>query len=149
MKYLRYVPNASHSLSGSDALVTVKACYQAVLAAAALPQFSWTLESSNTLRVATGDLPSDLPAAVRLWQALNPNARDFRLATFGAQWQSSPLASQGGGVYIATVPVPSQGWRAFFVELTYARGALAPLKLTTQVYVVPDRLPYDYPPAGP
>ena len=142
VKYLRYVPNASHSLSGSDAWVTVKACYQAVLSAVALPPLSWTLESSNTLRVVTGDLPTD----VRLWQATNPNARDFRLATLGAQWQSSALTSQGGGVYVATVPVPPQGWRAFFVELTYARDGLAPLKFTTQVYVVPDTLPYHYPP---
>jgi PhoPQ-activated pathogenicity-related protein len=142
VKYLRYVPNTGHSLSGSDAWETVKGCYQAVLAEAALPQFSWVLQSSNAIRVVT----SDTPTAVKLWQAANPDTRDFRLGTIGAEWQSSTLTDQGEGVYVGSVPVPSQGWRAFFVELTYEVSGLAPLKFTTQVYVVPDILPYHFPP---
>lgn len=142
VKYLRYVPNTDHSLGNSDAYQTIEACYQAVLAQASLPQFSWTLQSSNSIRV----VAEGSPTAVKLWQATNPAARDFRLETIGAVWQSTPLADQGGGVYVGTVPVPAQGWRAFFVELTYPGSGVPPLKFTTQVYVVPDVLPYHYPP---
>ncbi len=53
----------------------LEAYYQAVLAQAPLPQFSWTLQSSNSIRV----VAEGSPTAVKLWQATNPNARDFRL----------------------------------------------------------------------
>ncbi len=141
VKYLRYVPNADHGLGGSDAWVTLEGCYQSVLFNTSLPQFSWTLESSNTVRVVAVDLPSE----ARLWQATNSLARDFRLMTIGAAWTSTALTDQGGGVFLGTVSVPPQGWKAFFVELTYPRNGLATLKFTTQVYVVPDTLPYNFP----
>jgi hypothetical protein len=140
VKYLRYVPNTDHSLANSDAPLTIEACYQAVLAQAPLPQFSWALESSNSIRV----VAEGSPLAVNLWQATNPNARDFRLQTIGPAWQSSTLADQGGGVYVGTVPVPAQGWTGFLVELTYPGSGVPPYKFTTQVYVVPDVLPYQF-----
>jgi PhoPQ-activated pathogenicity-related protein len=96
VKYLRYVPNADHSLKGSDAYQTLQACYNAVLNNLPLPQYSWTLEKDGSMRVTTRNAPSE----VRLWQATNPNARDFRLETFGPQWQSSTLSDEGGGVYV-------------------------------------------------
>jgi PhoPQ-activated pathogenicity-related protein len=143
VKHLRYVPNTDHSIfNGSDAWATVEACYQAVLTSAALPQFSWTLPSSNSIRVVT----STSPSSVKLWQATNTSARDFRLQTIGAAWQSTPLADQGGGVYVATVPAPPQGFTAFFVELTYPGSGVMPFTFTTRVKVVPDIEPYSYPP---
>jgi PhoPQ-activated pathogenicity-related protein len=140
VKYVRYVPNTDHSLGGSDVWQTFEACYQAVLAQAPLPQFSWTLQNSNSISVVT----EGSPTAVKLWQATNPNARDFRLRTIGPAWQSSTLTDNGNGVYIGTVPVPAQGWTAFFAELTYPGSAVPPYKFTTQVYVVPDVLPYQF-----
>jgi PhoPQ-activated pathogenicity-related protein len=141
VKYMRCMPNADHSLN-FDAYATLEGCYQSILLQTPLPQFSWTLQSSNTVRVVTTDPPSE----VKLWQATNPTARDFRLEKIGYAWTSSTLTDGGGGVYIGTVTVPTAGWKAFFVELTYSRsGGLATLKFTTQVYVVPDFLPYHWP----
>jgi PhoPQ-activated pathogenicity-related protein len=142
VKYLRYVPNTSHSLSGSDYAVTLQGCYESVIFNTPLPQFTWSQPASNSVRVVAATPPTE----VKLWQATNPSARDFRLDTIGTAWTSSPLTDQGGGVYVGTVAVPAQGWRAFFAELTYNRAGLAPLKFTTQVYVVPDVLPYSWPP---
>ena len=142
VKHLRYVPNTDHSMSGSDVTVTFEACYQAVLAQAPLPQFSWTLQNSNSISV----VASGSPTAVKLWQATNPTARDFRLQTIGAAWQSTTLTDQGGGVYVGTVTVPAQGWTGFFIELTYPGSGVLPYKFTTQVYVVPDTLPFHYSP---
>src|SRR5437660_266670 len=71
VKYLRYVPNADHSLSGSDAYETLLACYHAVINKIPLPQFSWTLEKDGSIRVKT----KDKPTIVKLWSATNPDAR--------------------------------------------------------------------------
>jgi len=98
-KYLRYVPNTDHGLDG-EAVANFQAFYQSYLDGTPRPQFSWTKEPDGTLRVTT--VPP--PAAVRLWQASNPAARDFRLETIGAVWSSSVLSDTGGGVYVGQVP---------------------------------------------
>src|SRR5437762_320624 len=137
VKYLRYVPNADHSLKGSDAYETMLACYHAVLNNVPLPQFSWANEKDGSIRVATKSKPS----VVKLWQATNPDARDFRIESLGPQYKSATLSDDGGGVYVAKVPEPEKGWNAFSVELTIPSGCQAPFKFTTDVRVVPDKLP--------
>lgn len=143
-KYLRYVPNADHSLRGSDAYLTLQACYRAILEDRPLPQFSWTLEPDGSIRVVAKDKPSE----VRLWQATNPNARDFRLDTFGPKWQSALLNEQGGGVYVGKVDKPAKGWTAFLVELTFPTGHPEAFKFTTSVRVVPDVTNHKFTPKG-
>lgn len=143
-KYLRYVPNTDHSLRGSDAYETMLACYSAVLNQSPLPQFSWTREKDGSLRVTTKDRPTE----VKLWQATNPNARDFRVETLGPRYESAPLAEASKDVYLAKVPAPDKGWTAFFVELTFPNGSQPPFKFTTQVNVVPDTLPHRFVPQG-
>jgi PhoPQ-activated pathogenicity-related protein len=140
VKYLRYVPNADHSLKGSDAYRTLLACYNAVLNSLPLPEYSWTLEKNGSMRVTTKTTPSE----VKQWQATNPNARDFRMETFGPQWQSTTLGDQGGGVFVGKVPEPPKGWTAFFIEVTFPSGIESPYKFTTQVRVVPDLLPHKF-----
>jgi PhoPQ-activated pathogenicity-related protein len=76
---------------------------------------------------------------VKLWQATNDKARDFRLETIGAIWVGTELQDQGDGVYLGRVAKPEQGWTAYMVELTYVvKGSPAPFKFTTQVNVNPD-----------
>ena len=91
-------------------------------------------------------IAQDPPAEVKLWQAHNPSARDFRLETIGRAWKSSKL-SGAGGVFTAHVQRPEKGWTAYFIELTYRIDGLAvPMKLTTGVYVIPDVLPHQFQP---
>lgn len=144
VKYLRYVPNADHSLRGSDAYQTLHACYNAVLNDLPLPQFSWTVEKDGSMRVTAKDAPTE----VKLWQATNPDARDFRIETLGPKYQSTALTDQGGGSYVAKVSEPAKGWTAFFIELTFPSGTPSPYKFTTQVRVVPDTLPAKFVPKG-
>jgi PhoPQ-activated pathogenicity-related protein len=136
-KYLRYVPNADHSLRDSDAMESIIAFYQTVLTGAPRPKFSWTFEDDGSIRVKTTDAPQE----VKLWQATNPNARDFRLRTIGKVFQSQTLKGEQG-VFVGKIDPPAQGWTAFFVELTYDVGQSFPLKLTTAVRILPDTLPY-------
>ena len=139
VKYLRYVPNADHSLKGSDAYQTLQACYNAVLNDLPLPQYSWTLEKDGSMRVTAKNSPSE----VKLWQATNPEARDFRMETLGPKWQSAILNPEGGS-YVGKVAEPAKGWTAFFIELTFPSGKPEPFKFTTQVRVVPDVLPHKF-----
>jgi PhoPQ-activated pathogenicity-related protein len=137
-KYLRYVPNADHSLRGSDAHDGILAFYQAVLNKAAIPRFSWEMAADGSIRVKT----EDKPVEVNLWQATNPKARDFRLEAIGPAYSKSRLEPGEGGVYVARVPKPEAGWTAFFVELVFDSGGKVPFKFTTQVGIVPDVLPH-------
>ena len=109
----------------------------------ALPRFSWKAEGQGSLRVEA----IDRPAAVKLWQATNPKARDFRLETLGPVWTSTTLTAQSDGAYLATVDKPQEGWTAYMVELTFnPKDSPAPLKFTTEVKVVPDVLPFKFQP---
>lgn len=137
-KYLRYVPNADHGLRDSDAVESLTAFYSLILEDKQGPQFSWARPEPGTLQVRTEDQPRE----VRLWQATNPAARDFRVETLGRKFTSTVLEPQADGQYVATVSPPEEGWTAFFVELTYDVGGIFPLKLTTSVAVIPDVLPY-------
>jgi PhoPQ-activated pathogenicity-related protein len=138
VKVLRYVPNADHSLRGSDAQESILAFYQAILNKSALPKFTWKVLADGSLQVQ----PEDKPAEVNLWQATNPKARDFRLLTIGPAYKKSSLEKRPDGSFVAKVPTPATGWTAFFVELVFASGTQVPLKLTTQVQIVPDVLPH-------
>jgi PhoPQ-activated pathogenicity-related protein len=137
-KFLRYVPNAEHSLRGTDAFETVQAYYEWLLEGTRRPEISWTFEKDGSIRVkASGE-----PSAVKLWQASNPKARDFRVDTIGRTWKDSPLKPGKKGEWVATVQKPDTGWTAYFVEMTYPREGKKPLKFTTAVRVTPDTLPY-------
>jgi PhoPQ-activated pathogenicity-related protein len=138
VKYLRYVPNADHSMKNTDALESVVACYNAILTGVKLPQFSWKPEQDGAIRVTTKDAPTE----VKLWQATNPNGRDFRMENIGAVWTSKPISVEPDGIYTGKIESPAKGWTAFFVELTYANKDGAPFKFTTNVRVLPDTLPF-------
>jgi PhoPQ-activated pathogenicity-related protein len=138
IKYLRYIPNTDHSLRGSDAAKSLLACYNAVVTGEKLPRFSWKFEPGGAIRVIARDAPEE----VKLWQATNPDARDFRLETIGPAWRATPIPEAAGGVYVGKIEPPAKGWSAFLVELTYANDGPAPFKFTTGVRVLPDTLPY-------
>ncbi len=138
-KYLRYVPNTSHSLANSDARESLAAFYEAFLTGERRPRFTWKLQQDGSIRVNARDRPTE----VKLWQATNPKARDFRLEAIGPAYKSSPLDAEKEGVYVGRVAPPATGWTAYFLELTYDRGpGKFPFKFTTPVRVVPNILPY-------
>ena len=137
-KYLRYVPNADHSLDGSDAVESLLAFYWTLLHNKPRPEMSWSFLDDGSIRVRAKTTPKQ----VLLWQATNGQARDFRVETLGKQYTSTVLRDQGDGIYVAAVTPPEKGWTAYFVELTYEIGAPVPFKLTTAVRVVPDVLPF-------
>jgi PhoPQ-activated pathogenicity-related protein len=142
-KYVRYIPNTDHGLYGAapyshDALESLTLFYNSVLHNLARPQFTWTVPAENRIEVQTTTTPKE----VRLWQATNPAARNFRRDVIGWVWTVSPLLDQGGGRYIAEVSEPQQGWRAFFIELIFDNETDIDYKFTTEVRITPDYLPF-------
>jgi PhoPQ-activated pathogenicity-related protein len=133
-KYLRYVPNTDHSLRNSDAVQTVTAFYQSILQGAPRPKFTWKIGKDGAIRVQSITAPTE----VKLWQATNPKARDFRLQTIGPAYKSTVLTGKGG-VYTAKLPAPPSGFTAYFIEMTYPGPGKFNYKFTTGVKVVPDR----------
>jgi len=137
-KYLRYVPNTDHGLGDSDAIETVAAYFLAVTTGTPRPRFDWKFEDDGGIRVTAADRPS----AVKLWQATNPQARDFRKESIGSAYTSTPIEADTDGAFVGRVAAPEKGWTAYFVELTWVGKGPVPLKLTTAVRVVPDVLPH-------
>jgi PhoPQ-activated pathogenicity-related protein len=139
-KHLRYVPNADHSVDGSiDAVTSIVAFYQMLIADRPRPEMDWTFEDDGTIRV-TSDAP---PRAVTLWQASNPDARDFRVATIGKAYQSTSLQAEADGSYVAKLTTPEKGWTASFVEVEYDSGGSFPFKVSTSVRVLPETRPFE------
>jgi PhoPQ-activated pathogenicity-related protein len=139
-KHLRYVPNSKHNLAGTDARESMTAFYQAILNDTPRPRFSWKKERDGSLVVK----PIDKPKEVNLWQATNPNARDFRVDAIGKAYTRTRLAAEKDGTFVGRVSKPEKGFTAFFVELVYDSGGKYPFKFTTEVSVVPDLLAFDF-----
>jgi PhoPQ-activated pathogenicity-related protein len=136
--YLRYVPNADHSLAGSDAISTLIAFHTLLRDGRKPPQLTWNHAPDGTLQAMTDTEPT----AVRLWQMTNPEARDFRIETEGPGYTTESVVADADGLYRARVPAPEAGWTAYFLEFEYAVGAATPFKLTTEVTITPDTLPF-------
>ncbi len=140
-KHVRYVPNTGHSMDKTDALESVHAFYASIVKGTPRPEVRWSFEKDGSIRVTSKQLPSE----VRLWQATNPKARNFRFDQIGSAYRSTPLTPSGPNTWVGRVPKPAVGWTAFFVELTFPSGAKYPLKVTSGVRVTPDSLPFPPP----
>jgi PhoPQ-activated pathogenicity-related protein len=145
-KYLRTVPNVDHGVKGGEPWFSLVAFYDALLKGSALPDFGWKHERPGRVRVDARTKPT----GAKLWTATNPEARDFRLEKVGPIWNSVDLTAGADGSYTVDVPKPEKGWTAYFVELTFPSGSLAPFTFTTDPRVVPDVRPFRFtPPAKP
>lgn len=141
-KYLRYVPNTSHGLNASSD-DTLRSFYASILNKTPFPSYSWQIPAAGHMQV----VAKEKPLQVNLWQAVNPNARDFRLETIGKAWNSTILepiqtSNEEGFRYEVEISPPAKGWKAFFVELVFPDATRGTLSLTTEVSVVPETLPY-------
>jgi PhoPQ-activated pathogenicity-related protein len=141
--YLRYVPNGDHGMGKTDAGESIIAFYSLLAQGKKPPQITWDETADGSLRVMTQDEPIE----VHLWQATNPEARDFRVETLGRKYTSTLIESDDNGLYVAKANSPATGWTAWFLELTFDVDAPTPLKLTTEVKVSPDTIPFEGKPA--
>jgi PhoPQ-activated pathogenicity-related protein len=142
---LRYTLNTDHSQAQDlpSVILPTLSWLSDVLDDKASPNVEWSLEPDGAIWVRTDTEPK----RVRLWQATNPHARDFRLESIGEAWTSTELAPSADGEYRGYVAPPPQGWTAFTVELTFPGSTVVPTPLesdqifTTDVRVLPDVYP--------
>ena len=137
-KNLCYVPNADHSLRESNALESLIAFHYSIVHNVPRPQFSWTHADDGSIEVKCDTEPK----AVRLWQANNKESRDFRVDTIGKSFKSTDLTKGDDGVYRAKIDIPAEGWVAAFVQCEFNLGTPLPLRLTTDVSVLPEHRPF-------
>ena len=141
-KYLRYVPNTNHSLGNSDGGESIAAFHYAVTRQEQLPKVSWTYQNDSEVDIRFGTVPDK----ITLWQATNEDFRDFRIETFGAGYKSiarDTTALEPGSSRRYRVESPNNGWKAWFLEMSYDVGFDRPLKLSTEIRVTPDTLPFE------
>ena len=147
-KHLRYVPNTEHSLGGSDAALGFLAFYEAVLEGVERPDVDWSIETDDaggaaiSAWVANGAEPSQ----VLLWQASNPETRDLRVDTIGRSWTSTAVEPGEDGRWVGAVPAPERGWTGFYLEFEFPGPGEAPFQFSTEIKVVPEDLPFGWPP---
>ena len=136
-KHIRYVPNTGHGLKDSDALHSLVAFYHSILYKKKLPRYKWNVAADGAITVRVQDKPTE----VRLWQATNPEARNFRIDELGPKWTSTVLKPGKNGEYSARLADPPKGWTAYMIELTFP-GNVRPYKFTSGVVVTPKMLPF-------
>ena len=137
-KQLCYIPNADHSLKDSNAVDTLIAFHHTIVHGTPRPEFTWKFDEKNKLQVQC----KTQPKRVVLWQALNEEARDFRLETIGKAYKSTDLTEIGDGIFEAKLETPKKGWQASFVQCEFDVGAPVPMRLSTSVKVLPETLPF-------
>jgi PhoPQ-activated pathogenicity-related protein len=139
-KHIRYVPNADHGVDNSiDALLSIVAFYQMIIDGKPRPEITWTFEDDGSIRVRS-DTP---PQQVLLWEATNPDARDFRVATIGEAYESTRLKQEEDGSWVGHLAPPEKGWAAGFVEASFTTKSGLPFKVSTAVRILPDTLPFE------
>ena len=139
-KHLRYVPNSEHSMRETDAMASLVAFYQDILTETPRPEFEWSIEE-GAIQIRTSE--ANPPQSITLWQAHNPDARDFRVEIIDRAWTSTEVPLREDGIYRLEVESKDQGYTAFYGELTFANGSNQPLKLSTGVVVTPDTYPHE------
>jgi len=142
--HLLYEANTDHSLHDVDSDQSTEAFYQSIVEGGMRPQLRWTFEEDGSIHLSM----DRTPLAVTLWQANDPEHRDFREESIGRAYQGSPLEPESPGVYVARVTKPAKGWTAFFVEAAFAGPGKYPFKFTTAVRVLPDVEPNSMPVKG-
>ncbi len=140
-KILRYVPNADHSMNKTDAVETLLTFFETLQQDVKRPVYSWTRTEDQ--KIVAEIQSEETPVAVKIWSAVNPEARDFRKDIIGASWTSVDLEADSDGRYVADLAQPEKGFRAFFIEFTFKGPGRTPLKVTTGVQVVPDIEPFE------
>lgn len=139
-KYLRYVPNTGHSISETDAPVSLISFYNQILNDQKIPVFEWQA-SSEGFQIELD--PDQLPDEILLWNAHNPEDRDFRLYVIDRIWLANEIEIPEDGTLFVEISDSEDGYTAWFVEATYHSETSLPFKQTTGVVVTPDTYPFD------
>lgn len=129
-KYIHYCPNIGHS-ADIGGLTAIAGIFALLLDDVARPQYEWDFTVSDSEVTLQVRCDQD-PVAVKLWSASSPDA-DFRNET----WTSTPVDGWAAGQVEATLAVPAAGYKAFYIESSFANESLGqPYGLSTMIKVI-------------
>ena len=134
---IRYIPNTDHGGANGgfqSALLGMLSWYQRIVANANRPIIQWNITGDGIL---SANVDNSQASAV-LWSVVNPTARDFRLETIGASWQSQPVTIDNNGNVEVELDLPAVGWAAYYIEVTSPGLAGIPDVYSTPVFILPD-----------
>lgn len=135
-KLLRYIPNADHSLKNTNSVEGLFTFYYTILNDLPRPNLLTNKITDNKYEI----IPQNgTPVNALLWQAENPDSRDFRLSTIGACWESTELKPTDSGSYQVSIPRTGKGYLASFVELIFEIAPGKTMSITTETTVIPCR----------
>ena len=137
-KYIQYVPNANHGLNGTYNLGSLVAFYNAVITESAIPKVDWTVSADSIYL----EVLSDVDYKVTKWEAVNENARDFRVPVIGRVWKDSELSKTSNNQYAIHFPAPERGYKAGMLEIIFDSGTEVPFTFTTGTVVTPNTYPF-------
>jgi len=167
-KYLRILPGADHAFhltfNLTDVLVSIDTFFHMAVDNLRGPRdLNWNLvkTTSRTEDASIVAVSGTKPKTVVMYSTntISTTQRDFRLFACvtasgtgcyqGLQWTATEVDPQYGVIYTASRKAPEQGWGMFFLEFTYEvaergwNGEKREFKVTTEVNIVPDVLPYN------
>ena len=137
-KYIQYVPNANHGLNGTYNLGSLVAFYNAVITKSAIPKVDWSVSADSIYL----EVLSDVDYKVTKWEAVNENARDFRVPVIGRVWKDSELSKTSNNQYAIHFPAPERGYKAGMLEIIFDSGTEVPFTFTTGTVVTPNTYPF-------
>jgi len=132
---VRVVPNQRHYIDMKIVEEALLGFYQTIVNKSRRPALNWKVTEGGKLMLVR---TKQKPISVRLWEAENPNARDFRLTAqvhFIAKELTGSCHEQQCE-YQVVISVPTEGWKAYFVEAVFASQPVD-LVLTTSSFIIP------------
>lgn len=132
---IRVAPNQAHYIDMKVVEDSILPYYQMIINHTLRPTLKWKLNKLGAIKRVT---TNKQPASVKLWEAENPEARDFRLAShinFHAT-ELTGTCEKDRCRYPVSINRPLKGWKAYFVEVTFDEVDSVPLVLTTSSYVL-------------
>ena len=137
-KYIQYVPNANHGLNGTYNMGSLVAFYNAVITESAIPKVDWSVSADSIYL----EVLSDVDYKVTKWEAVNENARDFRVPVIGKVWKDLELSKTPDNQYAIHFSAPENGYKAGLLEIVFDSGTEVPFTFTTGTVVTPNAYPF-------
>ena len=160
--HLLMIQNAEHSMATGviEIVKAISGFANALFSNLTRPSMKWDMTSNathGTISVTTSEAP--LEVFVRYADTLDDKRRDWRLVTgpenctgivtkgvclHPVLWKTESPTNTSATEFSVTMPTPTVGWRAFFIEAKFKPEA-GPLDIidTTQVNIIPPTYPFE------
>ena len=132
---VRVLPNQPHYLDMVIVENALLSFYKTIVNHTPRPTLTWQTNAAGKI---TKVVTSEKPISAQLWEAENPNGRDFRM-TSNIRYTAKRLQANcinNRCEYRVDVATPKKGWKSHFVEVVFSTNEKEPMVLTTSAFVI-------------